>query len=195
MTRKILESCPSCGGALVITEVQCTRCDTEVRARYRPGDFSSLSEEQSTFLRIFVTSRGNLSEVEKRLGVSYPTVRAKLDEIIERLNTAEQPPAPGQAPGESRLDSLVREAMDRIGPTLDSSVRAAVERLGAREAPAAPGRGQRQASEPAGQRAATSDAPAAPSDRRAILDAVARGELSAAEGLERIRQITGGGAS
>src|ERR671933_1099518 len=89
MVRKILESCPSCGGRIEIGEVHCTRCDTQVRARYRPCDFCALTEEQSTFLRIFVLSRGNLSEVEKRLGVSYPTVRAKLDEVIERLGATE----------------------------------------------------------------------------------------------------------
>jgi hypothetical protein len=89
MTRKILESCPSCGGPLVITEVHCTRCATQVRAHYRPCDFCRLSDEQSTFLRIFLTSRGNLSEVEKRLGVSYPTVRAKLDEVIARVSAGE----------------------------------------------------------------------------------------------------------
>ena len=87
MTRKILESCPSCGGGLEITEVRCTRCETEVRAHYRPCDFCALTDEQGTFLRIFLTSRGNLSEVEKRLGVSYPTVRAKLDEVIARLGS------------------------------------------------------------------------------------------------------------
>jgi hypothetical protein len=48
-----------------------------------------LSEEQQTFLLLFVRSRGNLKDVEKTLGVSYPTVRAKLDEIIDRLT----PPA------------------------------------------------------------------------------------------------------
>src|SRR3712207_4108667 len=95
MVRKVLESCPSCGGQLEIAEVQCTSCETQVRARYRPCDFCALTEEQSTFLRIFVMSRGNLSEVEKRLGVSYPTVRAKLDEVIERLS--------GHAPGPQGL--------------------------------------------------------------------------------------------
>ena len=132
MDRKILEHCPSCGGNLEITEVRCTRCETVVRSRYQPCPFCALTEEQSTFLRLFVSSRGNLSEVEKRLGVSYPTVRAKLDEVSGRLGASE-PAAQSQHQH--------------------------------------PGHPQQP---PSGE-------------RRAVLDAIARGELSAAEGLERIR--------
>ena len=112
MVRKVLESCPSCGGELEITEVRCTRCETQVRARYRPCDFCSLSEEQSTFLRLFLTSRGNLSEVEKRLGVSYPTVRAKLDEVIGALEAPrpERVPA-GMLERRAILDAVARREL------------------------------------------------------------------------------------
>jgi hypothetical protein len=96
--RKILERCPSCGSDLEIAELRCTRCETQVRARYRPCDFCRLTEEQSTFMRLFVASRGNLTELEKRLGVSYPTVRAKLDEVIERLGPVD---GIGMAPPEA----------------------------------------------------------------------------------------------
>ena len=129
MARKILESCPSCGGELEIRELRCSWCETEIRSYFKPCDFCRLTDEQSTFLRLFVTSRGNLSEVEKRLGVSYPTVRAKLDEVIARLTSPEPRPAPPQ---------------DGAGPG------------------------------------------AAPS-RRAVLEAVARGELSPAEAAQHLR--------
>jgi hypothetical protein len=124
--RKILSACPSCGGELAVRELRCTRCETEIRSWFEPCDFCRLTDEQSTFLRLFVTSRGNLSEVEKRLGVSYPTVRAKLDEVITRLTASE-----------------------------------------------------------------TAEPPAAVPDRRAILDAVARGEITPAEAAAQIR-ATGG---
>lgn len=180
MARKMIESCPTCNGALVITEVRCTRCDTQVRATYRPDDFSRLSGEQSTFLRIFVTSRGNLSEVEKRLGVSYPTVRAKLDEVIERLNAPEPQPAPD-------VETGTRGVEDSLGGVINAAVRRAMQglqagRMDVSGAPDAPPAAQPE----------PRPAPAAPSaDRRAILDAVARGELTAAEGLERIRALGG----
>jgi hypothetical protein len=114
--RKIIESCPSCGGELEIREVACTRCETQVRSRYRPCDFCRLNDEQSTFLRLFVTSRGNLSEVEKRLGVSYPTVRAKLDEVIGRLTAAEAPREPAEPSGEARRAILQAVARGEIDP-------------------------------------------------------------------------------
>ena len=97
--RKILEACPTCSSNLTITEVTCDTCGTQVRSRYQPGSFSALDEEQQTFLFLFVRSRGNLKELEKTLGVSYPTVRAKLDEVIERL---EPPTAPQPAAGDRK---------------------------------------------------------------------------------------------
>src|ERR1041384_3478629 len=113
MDRKILEACPSCGADLEVRELACSRCETVVRARYRPCDFCRLTDEQSTFLRLFVTTRGNLSEVEKRLGVSYPTVRAKLDEVIGRLAAADARPVSDDG-GETRRQVLQAVARGEI---------------------------------------------------------------------------------
>ena len=102
--RKILEKCPSCQGALTITEVGCQTCGTEVRSQYQPCDFCALTEEQSTFVRLFVQNRGKLNAMEELLGVSYPTVSSKLEEIIGRLqasalqHTAHNTTAPSGAP-------------------------------------------------------------------------------------------------
>lgn len=102
--RKVLETCPGCGGPLVISALRCTRCDVAVQGTFRPCDFCRLSEEQSTFLRLFVQRRGNLSGMEKALGISYPTVTKKLEEIIAVL----QEPAPAEpAPGGAR-DTILR---------------------------------------------------------------------------------------
>ena len=104
--RKILEECPGCGGPLAITALRCTRCEVEVRGRFRPCDFCRLSDEQSTFLRLFVQRRGNLSEMEKALGISYPTVRNKLEEIIRAL----EEPAAVEVPAErGERDAILRQ--------------------------------------------------------------------------------------
>jgi hypothetical protein len=96
--RKILEQCPSCGGPLVISEVRCQACDTQVRSQYQPCDFCSLTQEQATFVRLFVQNRGKLNAMEELLGVSYPTVSSKLDEIIGRLQAGAARRAAALAP-------------------------------------------------------------------------------------------------
>jgi hypothetical protein len=95
--------CPTCAGALETRELACPVCATVVRGRWSANPFSHLTADQQTFLTIFVRSRGNLSDVERTLGVSYPTVRAKLDDLIAALG--EPAPAP-RPPSPSRLAVL-----------------------------------------------------------------------------------------
>ncbi len=196
MVRKVLESCPNCGGTLEITEVHCLNCDARVQARFSAGDFNSLNEEQSTFLRIFVTSRGNLSDVEKRLGVSYPTVRAKLDEVIARLEappTEEGTPLSG-ATRSARMRAALREETPLSGTTLGASLSAeigAAVRGALSEVRGALDEARGAAAWPSFEDRPTEPVEQAASPRRAILDAVARGELTPQEGLERIRQLGG----
>ena len=80
------ERCPTCGGTLQIRELSCTECKTEIRGHFNPGDFCRLTEDESTFLKVFVLSRGSLKAVGKELGISYPTVSSKLEEIIAALS-------------------------------------------------------------------------------------------------------------
>ena len=89
--RKILEACPTCGEGLEITELKCTCCETEIRSRYAPCRFCTLSPESLHLIELFVQSRGNIKEMERELGLSYPTVRARLDGAIKELGF-EAPP-------------------------------------------------------------------------------------------------------
>ena len=111
--RKILESCPTCGGPLAITEVRCERCATEVRSHYQPCPFCRLSPEQMNFILLLVQSRGNLSDVEKALGVSYPTIRGKLEEII-RIVAPSQAPAAAPAESSRRREILAQVAAGNL---------------------------------------------------------------------------------
>ena len=83
--RKILEQCPSCGGHLVVTELTCPSCETVVRSRYAPCPFCRLAPDSLSFLEAFVKCRGNIKEMERALGISYPTVRGRLNAIIREL--------------------------------------------------------------------------------------------------------------
>lgn len=109
------QQCPTCGNALEVRELGCPVCGTSVHGTWAAGPFSRLTAEQTTFLTLFVRSRGNLSDVERTLGVSYPTVRAKLEEIIAALDepAPTAPAAPTSGSG-SRAEILQRVARGEI---------------------------------------------------------------------------------
>src|SRR4051794_34698713 len=123
-TRKVplgIDRCPSCGGALEVRALGCAACGLELRGTFAPpvgGPLGHLSLEQVAFLRLFVTSRGNLSDIERSLGVSYPTVRAKLDDLIAALSGepagGDRPP-PAPAPT-TRRDVLAQISDGRLTP-------------------------------------------------------------------------------
>ena len=71
---------------LVITECKCPACQLQMRGEFQLGQLSTLSDEALTFIKVFLSARGNLTEVERVLGISYPTIRNKLDEINNALN-------------------------------------------------------------------------------------------------------------
>jgi hypothetical protein len=94
----------------------CAACDIQIRGHFAqeaPSSFGNLNGEQEAFLRLFVLSRGNLSDVERSLGVSYPTVRAKLDDLIAAISgeSAQQQQA---EPPVTRQDVLARVAAGQI---------------------------------------------------------------------------------
>jgi len=68
-----------------VHELACSECEIAVRGRFQRCEFCALPEEQLAFMRLFVSRRGNLREVERELGVSYPTARARLDDLLEAL--------------------------------------------------------------------------------------------------------------
>ncbi len=111
---KLFEQCPACGGSLIITEIQCANCHLTMQGEFKPGLFSTLSDDQLTFVRAFLRVRGNLSEMEKVLGVSYPTIRNKLDEINQALERAEKLPELAPAASEARRAILQKVAAGEL---------------------------------------------------------------------------------
>lgn len=102
--------CPTCDAQLEIRELGCAHCGTTVRGQWNSNSFQRLNTDQQAFLILFVRSRGNLSEVERALGVSYPTVRAKLEDLINAFADASATTETHRNP-----DSLTRrEILDRV---------------------------------------------------------------------------------
>lgn len=79
-------ACPACQGSMQISELRCSGCGTTVRGDFPLSPLGSLTDDQLDFIKTFVLSRGNIKEVESRLGISYPTVRNKLDDAISALS-------------------------------------------------------------------------------------------------------------
>jgi hypothetical protein len=85
--KRILQECPMCSGTLQVRELYCPRCRIRIQGDFEPphSRLLSLNRKQLEFIELFVRSRGNIKEVEKALGVSYPTVRGMLDGVIKNM--------------------------------------------------------------------------------------------------------------
>lgn len=88
--RNVISRCPVCAGRLKVTRLQCDQCDTVIENDFALSRFDYLSSEELSFVETFIRCRGNIKEVEKALGISYPTVRSKLDQVIRRLGYNEK---------------------------------------------------------------------------------------------------------
>ena len=84
-------SCPVCGHGLALTRLGCTACGTEIGGVFRACEFCALDAAELATLRVFLASRGNLREVERHLGVSYPTARLRFTQILAKLGLADEP--------------------------------------------------------------------------------------------------------
>lgn len=114
-------SCPVCGHDLALTRLGCDDCGTELSGHFASCEFCSLTPDQRDLLRVFLASRGNMKELERHLGVSYPTARARFDALLAALQI--ERPAPAEAPRVDVLEELanggidVDEALRRLAPS------------------------------------------------------------------------------
>lgn len=85
--RLIGQECPYCGGGMAVTRMTCASCAVSVDAAFPMSRLASLPVEHQRFIEMFVLSGGNLKEIAEQVGVSYPTVRSRLDKVIESLRS------------------------------------------------------------------------------------------------------------
>jgi hypothetical protein len=117
---RLVTQCPVCSGRLHVTHLKCGECATELSGEFAPNEFARLAPDKLDFLRTFLTCRGNLKEVEGALGISYPTVRARLDNVLAALGFG----GGGESAGPSEADKeQVLEALERGELTLDEAER------------------------------------------------------------------------
>jgi hypothetical protein len=83
--RPIFLKCPSCDGNLVVSQLRCPSCTIAIDGEFAMPALLKLGRAQIDFVEVFLKNRGVIRDVERELGVSYPTVRARLDEVVAAL--------------------------------------------------------------------------------------------------------------
>ena len=83
--RPLILNCPSCDANLTVTRLRCPDCSISIDGDFAMPQLLKLTRAQIDFIEVFIKNRGIIREVERELGVSYPTVRARLDEVIQAL--------------------------------------------------------------------------------------------------------------
>ena len=106
-----LTQCPVCKDELVITHLRCQTCNTGIEGHFFGGPFANLSREQMQFIEVFIRLEGKLSRMEGELGLSYPTIRNRLHEVIRAM---------GYEPGKDDSPDLNEEKRRTILTDLDA---------------------------------------------------------------------------
>ena len=138
MAHDVISTCPVCSGELAVTRLRCTSCGTTLEGEFSVGRFARLGRDQMALLESFLRSRGNLRDIERELGISYPTVRAPVEALVRALG---------------------------FGPRADEDASTGVDG------------------------STGDDAGAAPQTREAILERLARNEISAEDAATAIRAL------
>jgi hypothetical protein len=135
MTHDVIATCPVCTGELAVTRLHCRSCGTTLEGDFSVGRFGRLNRDQLALLESFLRSRGNLREMERELGISYPTVRSRVEALVRALGFGPRPDgdvdeddAPTQAVATPTRD-IILERLARHEMTAEEAA-AAIRALG-----------------------------------------------------------------
>ena len=104
-------NCPLCSGEVIVTKLYCHDCDSTIEGRFSAGVFSQLTLEQLTFVETFIRCEGKINRMEAELGLSYPTIRNRLHEVIRTL---------GYEPGEGESSGMSEQERKKILESLEN---------------------------------------------------------------------------
>jgi hypothetical protein len=112
-------NCPVCNERLALTRLSCPACETELSGGFATCEFCVLTNEDRDVLRVFLASRGNMKDLERHLGVSYPTARARFDALLSKIGIDRLDAAPAPTRAElmeqvARGEIDVDEALKRL---------------------------------------------------------------------------------
>jgi hypothetical protein len=110
MPHDVISTCPVCSHELSVTRLNCAECGTTLEGSFSVGRFGRLNRDQMALLESFLRSRGNLREMERELGLSYPTLRGRVDALVRALGLGDAAPADDLADGGSASDQAPADA-------------------------------------------------------------------------------------
>jgi len=116
MAHDVIATCPVCAGELVVTRLRCGECGTTIEGEFGVGRFARLTRDQMVVLESFLRSRGNLRDMERELGISYPTVRARVEALVRALGFGPRDEDPAAAEAAATADTAAgrREILERL---------------------------------------------------------------------------------
>ena len=103
--------CPICQSELTVAKLHCSSCDTTIEGNFVSGQFSNLTPEQLDFVFTFVRCEGKINRMEQEVGLSYPTIRNRLHEVIRAL---------GFEPGKDEVVEVSAEKRSSVLEDLES---------------------------------------------------------------------------
>ena len=107
--RPVNQDCPYCSATMVVSRMTCGHCNVSIDAPFPMSRLGSLPVEHQRFIEMFVLAGGNLKEIAEQVGVSYPTIRSRLDKVIESLR--------GEIAKTQRVRGNVLDAVKPAGKT------------------------------------------------------------------------------
>jgi len=135
MPHDVISTCPVCASELAVTRLHCRSCGTTLEGDFSVGRFGRLNREQLVLLESFLRSRGNLREMERELGISYPTVRSRVEALVRalgfgaRAETDEPDEAASEPTADGRSREEILQALARHEMSADDAA-AAIRALG-----------------------------------------------------------------
>jgi hypothetical protein len=122
MPHDVISTCPVCAGELAVTRLHCSTCGSTLEGEFSVGRFGRLTREQLILLESFLRSRGNLRDMERELGISYPTVRGRVEALVRALgfgprDGADEPATDEAAATAAHADTTAarQEILERLG--------------------------------------------------------------------------------
>ncbi|MFL5756489.1 MAG: DUF2089 domain-containing protein [Chloroflexota bacterium] len=130
MPHDVISTCPVCSHELLVTRLRCPDCGTTIDGEFAVGRFGRLNRDQLALLESFLRSRGNLRDMERELGISYPTVRSRVESLVRTLGfparagsdevapddapTPPSPPPPPAASSNGDVADARRQILERL---------------------------------------------------------------------------------